>query len=516
MPKSPKPNPPPAAPFGPGPAPADVRYNDWRQVALPPPEQFAPRRPVSVVMPYYQTPAATLERTLAALEGQSYPPELFEVVIVDDGSEPPLVLPLNPTTDPTITNPANGKGGLQVRVVRQERRGFGVARARNTGVRAAAHDIILFLDSDSMPESGWLAAHARWHHYVSDVLTVGFRAHVIADDLSADTIRQRAGTLRELFPGRAPEPVPVDRHLYMLRTNDLTTRSDDLFQAVVGGNFGIGRDFYWQAGGHDESFNRYGREDNEFCYRVYNHGGLFAPVRNGFVWHQGPNPENDPEKRRNLWIQMGKAGHLIAHPLFRGVNSQQVYTVPRYVVTIDAGDCPAEQIIAVTENILADRTHDLIARIEVGDDDLERLAWLQDAFGPEPRVRLSPTRPALDEFPASPFHISLPATITGKNLVSRLRARLGSAVIATAPLPDTAPITIARTWALHRAHRNHAAPGDYGETRRITPTRLKLKPSAPTGNGTAARRPYPPGQPPGIRTIRRAWRRARRIWHRYP
>ncbi len=146
------------------PQPTSVRYNNWRQIAVEPLATFTPVMPVSVIIPYYQTPAKTLERTLAALEGQTYPRELFEVVIVDDGSEPPLSGPLSTPLD--------------VKVVRQERCGFGLARARNTGVRAAAHDILLFLDSDTLAEADWMAAHARWHHAVSDALTVGLRAHV--------------------------------------------------------------------------------------------------------------------------------------------------------------------------------------------------------------------------------------------------------------------------------------------------------------------------------------------------
>ena len=52
------------------------------------------------------------------------------------------------------------------------------ARARNAGVRAAAHDILVFLDGDVIPEAGLVAAHARWHHVVSDALTLGFCAYV--------------------------------------------------------------------------------------------------------------------------------------------------------------------------------------------------------------------------------------------------------------------------------------------------------------------------------------------------
>ena len=48
-----------------------------------------------------------------------------------------------------------------MKVVRQEDRGFGAGAGRATpGVRAAAHDIVVFLDGDMLPEGG-LAGGAR-------------------------------------------------------------------------------------------------------------------------------------------------------------------------------------------------------------------------------------------------------------------------------------------------------------------------------------------------------------------
>ena len=117
-------------------------------------------------MPCFEAPDA-LALTLAGLEGQAWPRALLEVVVVDDGSEPPLELPALPVSAP-----------LDVKLVRQARRGFGLARARNGGARAAAHPILVFLDGDVIAEAGLLAAHARWHHAVSDALTLGFCAYV--------------------------------------------------------------------------------------------------------------------------------------------------------------------------------------------------------------------------------------------------------------------------------------------------------------------------------------------------
>ena len=72
--------------------PNSVPYNDWRQVDIPPIDAFEPRMPVSDIVPYFEAPEE-LGRTLAALERQTYPRDLFGVVVVDDGSRRPLQRP---------------------------------------------------------------------------------------------------------------------------------------------------------------------------------------------------------------------------------------------------------------------------------------------------------------------------------------------------------------------------------------------------------------------------------------
>ena len=449
------------------PRPASVRYNDWRQVELPAPEVFAPTLPVSVIIPAFQTSSETVERTLAALEGQTYPPDLFEVVIVDDGSEPPLSRPPTP---------------LDVTVVRQERDGFGAPRARNTGARAAAHDILLFLDADMLPETGWIAAHARWHHFVSDALTLGFHAHVSVVGVDAEAIRRRTGSLRELFSDRPADPDWTEIHL--IRTSDLTSRSDDLFRVVQSGNLGVGRSFYELTGGFDESFRRWGMEDIEFGYRAYTRGALLAPIRDSSAWHQGRWNEGREAKDRSLRLQREKAANRIAHPGFRGEQPGRIFAVPQFVVTIDAGHHPAERVIGTTANILADRCHDLVVRIETSaSEDSEFLTRLRDEFGADPRVLIAPACSALDEFPASPFHLAVPAAVFARDLVHRVRASLGNGCTATGVLPDGSLVSLTRAWALHRARRTGGTPADFGEARKLPGSALKL--------GNAARVNYP-------------------------
>lgn len=439
------------------PKPTSVRYNDWRQVKAPSPDRFEPSHSVSVVIPYYQTPKET-EKTLAALEVQSYPKELVEVVVVDDGSEPAF---RPPSTCP-----------LQIKVVRQRRHGFGLSRARNLGARTAAHDILLFLDSDMLPEAGWIAAHARWHHVLTDALTVGIRKNVETDDIGTDAIRKRPGSLAALFSGRPATACWAASHL--LRTSDLTSKDDEPFSAVVGANFGIRKTYYDAIGGTDESFDRWGSEDMELGYRAYAHGGLLAPARDATAWHQGLDLEQQAPKQRSDWINRGRCAHRVPHPSYRNATPGRFFAVPRHVVTLDARHLRADRIVRSVAKLLADRVHDLVVRVEAGPEDDDRIEYVRNELGADPRVRVNPPLAALDEFPVSAFHVKVPGgAVFAGSLVRRLEARLGDAVQLKSRLPDGSALTITRGWAIHRARRTGLSPAAFGDVR--TPSASSLR-----------------------------------------
>ena len=472
------------------PRPNTVRYNDWRQVEVPAVDAFKPTLGVSVVVPYFEAPDK-LALTLAGLEGQSYPRQLFEVVIVDDGSQPPLEQPTSQ---------------LNLKVVHQEKRGFGLTRARNNGARAACHDILVFLDGDMIPEAGWLEAHARWHHVVADALTLGFYARVSVEGVDPDTIRHRPASLKELFSDRESDPPWTERQV--VRTDNFTSKHDDLFRAVSGGNLGIGKAYFDALGGFEESFDRHGSEDTEFGYRGQTCGGLLVPTPDAFAWHQGRWIEDRAAKRKNATTQGAKLSNLIAHPDYRRESPGRSFAVPRYVVTIQA-DQGAAQVLDLAEQVLADPLHDLVVRIEMPDeaDDDDR-AWLEDTLEPDPRVRVAPKLCALEEFPASPFHVDLPAGTTYQpGLLDYLHGALGTAVQASHTLADGCSVSITRTWARHRARRTGQQAEDFGDTRTLEepPSRARMRRSR------SSARPEPASADQGSSPLARVVAEARRI-----
>ncbi len=459
---------------------AAVKGNNWRKLPVSSIKDFKPTLQVSVVVAYYEAPEA-LALTMAALEGQTYPRELFEVVIVDDGSATPLVTPESP---------------LDVQVVHQEDLGFGLARARNTGANAAKGEVLIFLDCDMMSESAWIAEHARWHHAASDVLTLGFRRHVEVDGIDVAGVRDRSGTLEDLFEGRPWErPEWIEGH--MIRTNDLCDEVDDIFRPVTGGNLGVSKTFYDLAGGYDESFTQWGAEDTEFGYRAYTRGAVLVPAREALCWHQGAGAAPSSAEKRSLELQRAKISQLIAHRGFRKANPGRSFTVPQVLVLISlkrdgsesdttdrsvidsvAQDTTQLQrsssihLLSMVETLLGGSFHDLVIWI-CADDSVSD--WLQRTLDGDPRVRFGTTAEALEAYGAASFHVHIPAdVVVDFETVALLLRVLGTSTTAYVPLGENYEVRITRAWATHRQLRNAMALDELGSVVKATPHAVKV------------------------------------------
>lgn len=428
------------------PPPAQVPDNRWDLLEVPELGSWTPERRVSVILPHYEAPDA-LSITLSALAEQTYPTGLFEVIVADDGS----------TRRPTV--PDDLADGPDVRVVTQERRGFGAGRARNTGARAATGDVLVFLDGDMVPEAGHVEAHARWHHVASDLVVVGFRRHADFDHLSAAEVRAAvaARELADRFRGRpVKEPEWIEGH--MTRTSELRSADDDLFRVVTSGNLSLRAETFWRVGGFDETFTQWGGEDTELGYRLFVDGDVLVPERAATCWHQGYGHEPDPKELASLEDQRARLAHLIAHRGFRR-SIGRIYERPRVAVHVDAAGARRAEIAACVDSTLSNHFHDLRVLLTLPPDHGDRV-WLERQYAPDPRVDVADRH---EEAPRhTPIQIELaPAAVLEPDALDRIVSLLESAdppvgavhATVTGQDPGDAMLHARRTRALHRAAR---------------------------------------------------------------
>ncbi|WP_449065742.1 glycosyltransferase [Planomonospora algeriensis] len=135
-----------------------IRGNDYGVLGPPALGTWEPRLSVSVVIPARQC-QDKLDLVLAALAAQSYPAHLTEVVVVDDGSAPPLRVP---EIAPERT-----------RVIRSSPGGWGIAWALASGEAVAEGQVIHRLDADVVPYRDHVEAHMRWHHLAGYLVVTG-------------------------------------------------------------------------------------------------------------------------------------------------------------------------------------------------------------------------------------------------------------------------------------------------------------------------------------------------------
>jgi len=196
---------------------------------------------VSIVIPVFNRIEYT-QKCLEALN-QNTPGELCEIIIVDnastDGTEDFLSL---------LTQQHKNV------FVFRNHENLGFAKACNQGAKSARGKYLVFLNNDTVPQTGWLEEMVRLVESDDDIGIVGSKL------LFPDGTIQHAGVV--VPAGRLPY------HIYRKCPGDLpATNKQRDYQIVTAACMLIRKDLFFDVGGFDERYIN-GCEDIDLCLKV--------------------------------------------------------------------------------------------------------------------------------------------------------------------------------------------------------------------------------------------------------
>ncbi|QQR92101.1 MAG: glycosyltransferase [Candidatus Iainarchaeum archaeon] len=198
----------------------------------------------SIIIPAYNA-AKTIADCLDALKQQTISPK--EIIVVDDGSKDNTSKVVATFSNVKLTSQANA----------------GPARARNVGAKAAKGDIIIFLDSDCVPEKNWL-----------EEMLKPFEDAKVAGVQGAYKSKQKSIVARF-------DQLDIEyRYERMKRAEKLDW--------IGSYSAAYRRDIFLKENGFDESFPKASGEDAELSYRMAEkkYRLIFAP--SAIVYHTHP------------------------------------------------------------------------------------------------------------------------------------------------------------------------------------------------------------------------------------
>lgn len=204
----------------------------------------------SVVIPSRDRPDLVVRTVRSVVRPGALKGREYEVIIVDDHSEPPVAEAFRGARLPG-----------PVKIVRcEENRGR--AGARNVGIRAARGEVVVMLDDDMEVAPSFLEAHLAAHESNP-------RAVVLGRIVAAPELGRHP--LLHYLDSRGPEKVPRGRPIPM--------------KYFLTGNASVRRAALDEVGLFDEEFSLYGGEDTELGMRLGRAGLTFLYVPEALAHH---------------------------------------------------------------------------------------------------------------------------------------------------------------------------------------------------------------------------------------
>ncbi len=206
---------------------------------------------VTIVIPTLNRENA-LVKTLRRCIKQVYPPELFEIILVNDG-EPLEKFRRLRSFLKKIKDP-------EIRLIHQNHQGAG--SARNRGAIEGKGEFLCFFDDDTLPSPFCIKNHVKLLNRTSSIVSQGL-----------------------ILP--SPQTSLTDRLIWQDLFPSLLKHKEDLCFRMITANLGIKRSFFLKSGLFDPNFKTI--EDYELGFRLVKDLNMHVRFNKyAVVWHESP------------------------------------------------------------------------------------------------------------------------------------------------------------------------------------------------------------------------------------
>ena len=214
---------------------------------------------IDVILPVYNQ-FESIKKTMYAFSKQNVLLDMFNIIIVDDGSLDELLFQ---TWDDFFY-----KYGIKGKIIHQNNKGR--AAARNAGIKFSKSDIIIFCDADRLPKPNFIEQHLLLHSSGCEiVIGASYDYFGLSTQINEDYINWSAIYKYSRLP-------QYFKRISAIYNEKGETYSSLSWLSFLVGNSSIQRKLINDIGGFDEDFVNWGFEHFELAYRLFEKGHKFT------------------------------------------------------------------------------------------------------------------------------------------------------------------------------------------------------------------------------------------------
>ncbi len=251
--------------------------------------QVMPRNVYAAVITSAYNNPESLRKCLLGLSVQTDPE--FEIIVADDGSDGSIAEVLK---EPRFQD-------LRLKHVWHADRGFRLRTIKNRAIAVAEAPLLIFLDSDCVPRSDFVASHRRCcrpHTFAAGArvdIPPAVHQQFTDDDILSNRVFD-VNYLRRMDPALNRYRWRLKRRAWYERLANLLTWRYCVF---AGSNGSAWRTDVVAVNGFDEAFSGYGSDDRDLGVRMHNGGVRSRYCKFSLITLHldHPRPWVDPEKK---------------------------------------------------------------------------------------------------------------------------------------------------------------------------------------------------------------------------